>query len=239
MKKIFLITTLLATLLSAKEYKTVVEPYDSFTLYAQSAGDIVYLDRNDEAKTLNKVIIKIDSQLERDKLEIYKEKLTLLKKELALKKSIFKNISSIEGKSQLEKDSKEIEVIELELRVKDLQATIFDMEETIRNKSVRVDDLYLKEFYVNMYDYVNMGTKLAKLQDKRKSRLIIYVTYDDYKNIKNKTVYIDGKKANVNFIAVDDTPDSVYISSYKVQLESSRKDFGKVVSVEFKNEKAD
>ena len=67
----------------------------------------------------------------------------------------------------------------------------------LAKEEITLNNLYLKEFIVNKYDYVNVGTKIATAYDISKAKLIIYLNSEDYKDIKSKQIYLDGKKSDV------------------------------------------
>jgi hypothetical protein len=115
-----------------------------------------------------------------------------------------------------------------------LKLSIAGLEDTIRKKSVFVKDMYIKEFVVSLGDFVSAGSELVKAYDVSKSKLIVYVSSDDYKNIRNKSVYIDAKEGVATIEKVDSTLDETYVSAYKVTLVLNSSDFGKTVKVEFK-----
>ncbi|MGB3750456.1 MAG: hypothetical protein WA945_02720, partial [Arcobacteraceae bacterium] len=105
MKK-FVLLLLTPLLLSAQSYMAKVEPYESYTLYAQSAGEIVQLDKNDETKVINKVVIKLDDSLEKKQLAIYEKQLALYMKKLNILENSYEKYIQIKGKSQSDKDDK-------------------------------------------------------------------------------------------------------------------------------------
>jgi len=61
----------------------------------------------------------------------------------------------------------------------------------------------------------------------------VYVSSDDYKDIKNKNIQIDGKNDIATIEKIDKTIDDTYLSAYKVTLVLDDKNFGKAVKVEF------
>lgn len=233
MKKITLLL-LAPVMIFAKTYMAKIEPFDSFSIYAQKAGEIIYLDKNDENKVLNKKIVQIDDSLDKITLKNYQEQLSLYEKEYKIKKSNYEKFKTIRGKSAFDKDDKLIEVINLQISIASLKNSIANLEDSIDKKSINVKNLYLKSYSVNKMDYVNIGTKIAELYDVSSSKLIVYVLKEDLKDIEKKHIYIDGKASNAKVIKKDITVDTKYMTSYKVEIQSPKKEFGKIVSVEFK-----
>ncbi|MGB3752006.1 MAG: HlyD family efflux transporter periplasmic adaptor subunit, partial [Arcobacteraceae bacterium] len=132
-----------------------------------------------------------------------------------------------------DKDDKLYEVIELQITIETLKSNIFEMKDTISKKTITVENLYLKEFAVNRGDYVSVGKELATAYDISKSKLVVYVSSDDVKDIKNKTILINGEKEKATIEKIDTTIDDVYVSAYKVTLVTQNKNYGEVVKVEF------
>ena len=69
----YLLILITPLMVFAQNYMAKVQPYDSFTIYSQAAGQIVKLDKNDETKVVNKTIIKLDTSLEEKELSKYKK----------------------------------------------------------------------------------------------------------------------------------------------------------------------
>ncbi|RXJ87227.1 HlyD family efflux transporter periplasmic adaptor subunit [Arcobacter sp. CECT 8985] len=219
--------------LFAQVYMAKIQPYDEFTIYSQASGQIVKLDKSDETKRVSKILIKQDDLLERQKLKLYKLQLKENREKLKLMQGNYAKFLKIRGKSKVDKDEKYYEILDLKIKINSLEISIKELEDTIRKKTIRVTNLYIKEFLVNKGDYVSTGTKLATAYDTTKSKLIVYASEDDYKNIKNKTVLINGKKAIARIEKIDKTLDEEYVSAHKITLVINNHNFGKVLKVEF------
>ena len=230
-KYLFILITPLAVF--AQTYMAKIQPYDSFTIYAQAAGQIVKLDKNDETKVINKVVIKLDDSLEQKQLAIYEKQLALYLKKLDILESSYEKYIKIKGKSQSDKDDKLYEVIELKITIETLNANIYEIKDTIKKKTINANNLYLKEFSVNKGDYVSVGDTMATAYDISKSKLVVYVSSDDFANIQNKTILINGEKDLAAIEKIDTTVDDVYVSAYKITLITKNNNFGEVVKVEF------
>lgn len=217
----------------AQTYMAKIQPYETIIIYAQSSGQIVKLDKSDETKVVSKTLIKIDDSLEKKQISIFQNQLALYKKKLNILENSYKKYTNIRGKSQAEKDAKLYEVIELKISIESLNASIEEIKDTIVKKTINVKNLYIKVFNVNKGDYVSIGKELASAYDFSKSKLLVYVSADDYKDIKNKKVLIDGKKDIATIEKIDKTVDDVFVSAYKITLLINNKNFGKVLNVEF------
>ena len=225
-----LITPLLAF---TQTYMAKIQPYDTFTIYSQSSGQIVKLDKNDETKIVNKTLIKLDASLERKELASYNKQLKLYNKKLKILESNYNKYITIRGKSQSDKDDKLYVLIELQISIESLKLNIKKLEDTLNKKEVSVKNLYIKEFNVNVGDYVQTGTKLATAYDISKSKLMVYVSKDDFEGISNKKVLINGIRDIANIHKIDKTLDETFVSAHKITLALDDYDFGKILKVEF------
>jgi len=232
MKK-YLIILLTPLFTFASSYMAKIEPYEKFTIYAQTSGQIVKLDKTDETNLVNKTIIKLDDTLEQSQLKIYKNQLALYKEKLNILEKNYKKYIKIRGKSQSDKDSKLTELIDLRISIESIQSNIKTTEDSIKKKTIKLKNLYLKNFNVNQGDYVQTGAKLATAYDISKAKLVVYVSSEDRQNIKNKKILLDGKNLQAKIEKIDKTVDETYLSAYKVTLILEDQEFGKPVKVEF------
>jgi len=232
MKK-YLLILITPLIVFAQTYMAKVEPYDTFTIYSQAAGQIVQLDKSDETKVVNKTLIKLDTSLEKKELAIYNKQLALYNKKLKILENSYKKYVTIRGKSQSEKDDKLYVIIELQISIESLKLNIKTLEDTLKKKVITAKNLYIKEFNVNVGDYVSIGTQLASAYDISKSKLIVYVSDDDYEDIANKKVLINGKANIASIEKIDKTLDETFVSAHKVTLILRDNNFGKILKVEF------
>ncbi len=232
MKK-YLLILITPLMVFAQTYMAKVEPYDEFIIYSQSSGKIVKLNKNDETKIVTKTLVQIDDSLEQRQLAIFEQQLKLYDKKLTILENSYNKYIKIRGKSQSDKDDKLYEVIDLKISIESLKASIAQTKDSINKKVVKIKNLYIKEFNVNNGDYISTGSKVALAYDISKSKLVVYVSADDYKGIETKQILINGQNDIAKIEKVDKTVDDVYVSGYKVTLLLEDKDFGKVVKVEF------
>ncbi len=68
---------------------------------------------------------------------------------------------------------------------------------------------------------------MATAYDVSKSKLIVYVSAEDYKDIDKNEVLVDGQKAIAKILKIDKTVDESYVSAYKVTLVLDNNNFGK------------
>lgn len=217
----------------AQTYMSKVEPRDEFVLYAQSSGKVVLLDKADEMRVVDKVIMEIDAALEQKELALYKEKLALYREKLAINEKNYKKFIMISGKSTYDKDEKYLSLVDLRLNIKDLELSIAQVSDTLAKKSLHVKNLYIKSFAIDKGEYVSAGTKVATAYDISSAKLVVYVNEEDYKDIEQKKVLIDGKEGIATITKIDKTVDETFISAHKVELALQSESFGKTLSVEF------
>ncbi len=225
---------LLPIFLFANNYIAKIEPKDEFSIYANTNGEITFLDKTKEMSIVNGVIVKIDNVFEKENLNLYQTQLKLLNEKLVILENYYNKYKTITGKSDYEKDEKYMQIIELKNSIKNLELSITNTKDILNKKEITLNNLYLKEFIVNKYDYVNAGTKIATAYDTSKAKLVLYLNKEDYKDIKSKEIHLDGKKSNATIKKLDITPDKTFISAYKAEIEIDSKDFGQSVNVEFK-----
>ncbi len=224
---------LMPFLLHAQTYMAKIEPIQTYTLMAQTSGQIIELDKNDESKVVNKRLIKLDDNLDKSTLNLYKKQEKLQEDKIKILQDNYDKFSKLKSKSKSEKDIKKISLLEAKNSLVNLKVSIQKLKDTINKKNIYANNLYIDSFLVNKGDFVSQGTKLAKAYDISSSKLIIYVNKDDYKNIKYKTILINKEKNKASFYKISLILDDTYISSYKIELKYQSKDFGKIVEVEF------
>lgn len=220
--------------LFSNSYIGKIEPKEEFSIFANTSGEITYLDKNKEMRIINDIIVKIDSELEKENIKLYESQLKLLNEKLVILQNYYSKFKNITGKSDYEKDEKYMEIIDLKNSIKNLELSIVQTKNILSKKEISLNNLYLKEFVVNKYDYVNVGTKIATAYDITKAKLVIYINSEDFKEIKNKEIFINGEKSNIKIKKLDIIPDKTFISAYKLELEIDSKEFGKSLEVEFK-----
>ena len=240
MKIIYLIISILIVNLNAKNHKVIVEPIDSFVISSEVKGKIIKLDKIQELKYTKSNILSIDASLDKKRLKNLKLKLKFLDEQIKIKEENYHNITSLKGKSKLEKDNKLIEILGLKSQKTDLLSSIAILKDTIANKTIKLNDFYLKEFLVSNNQFVNIGTKLFVCEDHSSSKVILYVSYDEREVLikqKEKAIVINGDKNHkFKIIKISNSADTQYLSSYVVELENktSSTTFGHLIDVNIK-----
>lgn len=220
-------------MLFSQTYMAKIEPVDSFTIYAQTNGQIVYLDKNDETKVVDKTIVRLDDSLEQKELTGYKMQLRLYRKKLNLLTKNYQKYLQVAGKSAFEKDEKYYSVLDLKVTIENLKIQIAQLEDTIAKKRISVRNLYIKQLKASNGDYVTAGTQLATAYDISSAKAVVFVSRDDCENIEKKKILIDGKQNVAKIYKIDKIQDETMISAYRVEIILESSEFGRIVKVEF------
>jgi len=230
-------------------YEARVEAFKTYHIKAPINGEVVISNKNLESKELNSsLIVKIDDKVERSELNNLNNQINLIKEEIKdlkevvkRKKELFLRYKNLTSKSLQEKDLKFFDYINSKnqlLNLKSQLSSLYSQKvkilDTIDKKNIKFTG-YLYSVSVEKGDYVNIGMEVALGYDISKEKIDIYVPIEKIDEIKNKKVYINGKKSNFKISKIFIVPDTQYITSYKVELVGNGLKIGEVVKVEFKN----
>jgi multidrug resistance efflux pump len=265
MKQLILFFTLLATLL-ANTYYAKVEPLQMYDIKASVAGKVVYSDTASEGSFVEeRVIVKLDDYLDKAELEATEKKIASInnsiniltqnmknaKKSEDIRKRHYELYKSMKSKSKFDKDKEMLAYISattaylniknqiqnLNIQLSDLKYKRALIKDKISKKEFKAKNRYIYAILVKEGDFANVGKPIYKAYDTSKAKLTIFVSKEDVENIKNKTVYINGKKSRYKVSKVWRIADSKFISSYRVEIVIDRVEFfSKVVKVELKDE---
>ena len=229
-------------------YKAKVEPFEVYNIKAVVNGKVVIANKDLEATNVkDKLIVKIDDTDNKIDLENLKNQLKLLKEQInnqevvvKRKKDIHKRYEKLKTRSQTEKDLKFFDyisslnqLISLKSQYNNTLANIKKIKDIINKKSIKVNG-YVFKIHVKKDDYVNLGSLIANVYDISKQKLTIYVPIEEIENIKDKKVYINGKKSNFKIYKIWDVTDDKFVTSYKVELVGNGLKFGEIVNIELK-----
>ncbi len=263
MKRIFLLLFIPFTLLLAKEYYAKVEPYEIRTVSSNVSGLIVFADEKKEGSKLDaKNYIIIDDELDVIQRDSILEKIKLLHVTLKLNEDLKKNyqnintrknknyqrIKDLKIKSSVEKDrelydviasqntliSLEKEIVSLKTQINDLNLTLAKLKRSIADKHLSAKGYVLYDLMVKEGQVVVVSTPLAKIADISHAKLSLFVSREDIKDIKNKIIYLDGKKSKYKINRIWNIADEKHLSSYKVQIIiDAPKQFSNLIKVAF------
>jgi multidrug resistance efflux pump len=264
MKKWFLLL-LIPVLVTAKIHYAKVEPYESVTLKASVSGLVLDVNLQAEGMMVEgKRVIHLDDRLDKVNLEDTRHSVVLLEEmlkineEIALslaetvkrQKGYFERISKLSTASKTQKDTaysafssaktqylgtKE-KIISLKKQILDMQYRVSQLEDTIEKKSLVLSGKYLYKLMVREGDYVSPGTPLARVDDAKRAKLVLYLEPEELQKIEQKTVYLNGKKTAYRVDKVWRIADEKFISSYRAEIyiPAPKGHFSELVKVELK-----
>jgi len=250
-------------LMFAKVHYAKVEPYESVVMKSAVSGLVTRVDLDAEGMLIRaKTVIQIDDKLDRLNLRDAKKSITLYKEMLAINKKIanslqgtfkrkkraFERMSRISTASQTQKDnaysaftsaktqylSTREKIITLKKQILDMEYKVASLNESIAKKSLHLEQRYLDKLLVHVGDFVAPGVALAKVSDMRRAKLVLFLEEEESRDIKTKTIYIDGKKTAYKIDKLWKVADEKYISSYRAEIymHAPKISFSRLVKVE-------
>lgn len=234
--KVFIFCFILVNSLIASEYYAKLEPIESYTVKAAVSGKVIFSNSKIEGfKAKNSVVIEIDSKVNQMDLAQSRNKLKYINEMIAIESNNYNRLNKVSSKSAFEKDTQKLKVINLRSSKADMIIQIENLKDTIKNKKLVEKSNYISNISVKKGDYVTPGTLLYEAKDLSKAKLEFYVPINEVETLKNKTIYLDGKKSDTKINKIYSIADSQHISSYKIQLlVSDVKSFSRLVKIEFK-----
>ncbi len=228
-------------------YEAQVKPFETYNIAASVAGKVVSAKKDSEATVYKGVIVKLDDSQNLIDLQNVKNQINITKNEIQNQQQIvkrkydtYKRYQKLTTKSQEQKNLKfydymaaKNQLFSLQSRLSDLIAKKKSIEDIIGKKNIKADG-YIENIIVKKGEYVAPGQRVAVVDDINKEKLTVYVPIDKTDTIKNKTVYINGKKSGFKIYKIWRIPDTKYITSYKVELVGRGLKFGNIVNVEFR-----
>ncbi len=220
----------------AGEFYSKLEPINSFLVKSSVSGKVIYTnDKLEGQKANNSKIVEIDSYVNRIDLEQSTNKLKAIKSMIKIEDNNYKRLKKISSKSAFEKDNQKIKVINLESSKADILIKIANLKDSIKNKKMIEKSNYIYNIAVKKGEYVNPGTLLYEAKDLSKGKLEIFIPISDVDKIKDKIIYLDGKRTDLKINKIFNVADSKHISSYKVNIIiDNPKIFSRLVKIEFK-----
>lgn len=222
--------------LSANEYYAKLEPVESFEIKSAVSGKVIFSNSDIEGKKANNTkIIEIDSYVDRIDLEQSKKKLDAINAMMKIEEKNYNRLLKVTSKSGFEKDNQKVKVINFQTTKADILIRIANLRDSIKNKKLVENSKYIYNIAVKEGDYVNPGTLLYESKDLSKGKLEIFVPISDIENIKEKTIYIDGKESDLKINRIYEVADTKHISSYKLKIIiDNPKTFSRLIKIEFK-----
>lgn len=266
MKKLLFALLLPLVSLCAKEYFAKAEPYELRTVASNVSGLVMFSDETREGKRLGKEpYIRIDDELDRVELEKTRSKIALLKNMIAyndemaenyreivtLKGANYERVKVLKMRSQVEKDRElydylgaknqwialEKESDNMRVQVNDLQTLERRLERSIADKSLRAEGYVLYDLLVDEGQVVNPGTPLAQIADVSRAKLTLYISGEERDRVRNRVIYLDGKKSAYKIDRLWNIADAKQLSNYRAEIIIDAPErFSRLVKVEFKDE---
>lgn len=228
---------LMSNLLFSMEYYSKLEPINTYVVKSSVSGKVIYANENLEGKLLSKKekIVEIDWFLNDIELKETLNKIEILDEMIKIQDKNYKRLNQISSKSAYEKDNQKIQVLNLKSSKSDLIIKKESLKDTIKNKTFYEKDLYISTISIKKDDYVNPGTLLYETKDFSKGKLEIFIPINEYTDIQNKTIYLDGKKSDLTINKIYKVADTKHISSYKCEIiVPNPKTFSRLIKIEFK-----
>ena len=263
MKSLFLFLVPLFVL--AKVHYARVEPYESVVLKAAVSGTVVDADLGAEGTAVSgKRIVHVDDALERIDLNATKQSLSLLEQTLAIdeemamllekntlrQKGYYDRIEKLPTASKTQKDTAYTSYVSvknqylatkekiagLKRQMLDLHYKLARLKDTIAKKNIVLEGQYLYKLMVRKGDFVAPGTPIARIDDAKKAKLVLFLDPEELDGVEKKTVYLDDKKTAYRVDKVWRIADEKYISSYRAEIyiPAPETRFSKLVKVEIK-----
>lgn len=263
MKNILLWMTL-SLGLWASEYYSKAEPFRVYTLQSNVSGLVIKSDEKLEGKTLSKeAFIRIDDELDQKELRLLIQKKINLQNSLELNEKMEKNLSlmiekknenydrikDLPIKSTVEKDKEFFDLLNTQNQqlstlekletisssLSDTKLRLEQLKRSIKDKSIRADEMVLYKLYVKKGQVVAPGMNLAEIADTSRAKLTIFLNADELSGLNKKKIYLNGEATDYAVDKVWPLSDSAHISSYKTEiLIASPKQFSTLYKIEFK-----
>ena len=227
-------------------YEAKVKPFETYVIKAAVSGEVVKTNKNLESKNLkNALIVKLDDKVEIANLKNLQNQIDFLKKEIKnqqeivkRKKSIYLKYKNLSSKSVEQKDNKFYDytaslnqLLSLKTNFSNLEDQVIKIKDLLDKKNIKFSG-YLYEIDVSKGDYVAPGVKIALGYDISKEKIDIFVPVDKINSIRNKIIYINGKKSSFKISKIWKITDTKYITSYKVELVGKGLKLGDVVTID-------
>jgi len=253
------------TALNATDYFARVEPVEIYHIKSSVSAMVLNIDRSLEGRESNqKTIVKLDDRVDLADLNSTKQQLGLIEESISLfqkmirenKESLriaqdaYNRVKNLQSYTKVQKDAKKLALINAKKALLSSQKTLQDLisqksslelkKETLKDRIAKKNisakkGEYIYKIYPNRGDFVTMGAPLVDLYDLSHGKLTLYIKDDEIDNIKDKDIYIDGKKSSYKIDKLWRVADSKEISSYKAQIIIDNKlRFSKLVKIEFK-----
>ena len=239
MKTKILSLLLLALPLLAIDYRVKLEPYQSISIKSEISGIVKNVKKANHSFVVKSSVVRLNATALDIEIASLKNELSNQNKIYKIQKARHASKSKLSSISYYEKTQEELSMRQALQSLYNLKKQLNLKKEQRKKYNFQVSKKYVGDIYVSEGEFVSPGMKIMDIYDISKSKLILYVSKEDLVDIRDKEIYVSGKKSEYKINYVASTTDTNYISSYKVELVKNNTDldmqFGKVVQVEFKS----
>jgi len=249
----------------AKVHYAKVEPYDSVVLKSAVSGLVLDVDLKAEGTMVTgKRVIHLDDVLDKESLKDTKQSVQLLEQMLGINQEIagslsesvkrqegyFNRISKLSTASKTQKDnaystftsaktqylSTKEKIVSLQKQILDMKYRVTQLEDSINKKSVLLNGKYLYKLMVRKGDFVAPGSPLARIDDAKRAKLVLFLEPGELADVREKTVYLNGERTDYKVNKVWRVADEKFISSYRAEIyiPAPKAMFSKLVKIELK-----
>ena len=240
--------------LHAYVYYAKAEPVWKYKISSAVSGQVLFSDELAEGKQgENKVVIHIDDKIDKEDLnttkieyENLKEMIKISQKIYEIDKIAYEKIKNLSTYSRAQKDAKLTKMLASKntlltqkTNLAKLKLKIATLEDRIKKKNIIISPkYYIYKIYPKNGDFVNFGSPLVEIMDLSKTRLTIFVTYEDLKDIKNSQILINDRVVKYKIDKILKVADSTNLSGYRVEIVTNPpKIFSQLVKIEIKKGK--
>jgi len=236
MIKIITFFAIISSSVYANQYYAKLNPINTYDIQSSVSGQVVFV--NNEIKSQNaqsSKIVEINSIVDEEDLKQSLVKLKNLQEVLKIEEGTLKSFNRVSSKSRFDKDNQKIKIFDIGSSISDLKTKIATLKDTIKNKNLLEEKNYIYNIAVEVGDYVTPGKMLYSSMDLSAGKLEIFIPIDQANDIKEKTIFLDGKETNLKISKLYKIADSTHISSYKCEIiVPSPSTFSNLVKIEFK-----
>lgn len=226
------------------EQMAQIEAFEKQEIKSEVSGKIKFLDTQKEFSIIKdkEKIIEVDSYDEKLALNNLENRLLIQKEIYAIRKRNYENKAKVTQISIYDKGLEKINYLSLKESIENIKKEIRSNKKTIERKKFYVKNSYIGKIYKKSNEYIQAGEKVFDLYDFSKLRIEIYFKEKELKDIRKKTIYINGKKSKFYIWKISKIKDSKRVSKYKVILLKDNKNlenqiFNQIVTVELEDEK--
>jgi hypothetical protein len=251
--------------LFSKVHFAKVEPYETIVLKSAVSAQVTEAKLFLEGTSItSNIIVQLDDKMDKITLHSHKKSLlfinsmlknnqnilSTLNDSLQRQKAYYRKLSNIISASKSQQDnafytysntktqyfSTKEKIDSLKKQRLEINTQIAQLKDSIEKKHIKVYKKFLYKLMVNKGDYVTMGTPLAQLKDLTSAKLLLFLEDEELKNIKNKTIYINGQATKLKISKIWSVSDEKFISSYRTEIviKNPKYKFSKLLKVEFR-----